>query len=230
MSGQSDVLTPALAITRGGGVSLSGISPIWTTNPAESEWQSAEFGGGMEPESTEARFAMMYEHHYDEVLAYCTRRIGRMEADDATADVFAVAWRRFEDIDWPRVRPWLYGVARGVLANRWRSARRRRSLIGRVSGVRPMPSDSPDEQVVRQAADEEVLAAVRQLKPMDREVLMLSAWEELAPRQIAGVLDISVSAAEQRLHRAKRRLAKVLPPPLPQINSSFRAVEEKGGP
>jgi RNA polymerase sigma-70 factor (ECF subfamily) len=93
-----------------------------------------------------------------------------------------------------------------------------------------MPSDSPEEQVVRRAADEEVLAAVRRLKPMDREVLMLSAWEDLVPREISDVLGISVAASEQRLHRAKRRLAKILPPPVPEADSTLRAVEEKGGP
>jgi RNA polymerase sigma-70 factor (ECF subfamily) len=183
----------------------------------------------MESEGTEARFATLYERHYDGVLAYCTRRIGRTDADDAAADVFAVAWRRLDEVESVVERAWLFGVARGVLANRWRSERRRRGLIGRVSGLRPMPSDSPDEQVVRRAEDEEVLNAVRGLKMMDREVLMLSAWEDLAPREIAAVLGISVVAAEQRLHRAKKRLAKALPLPEMPSNSKFRAVEERGG-
>ena len=58
-------------------------------------------------DSPERRFTMLYEQHYDEVLAYCTRRTGRAEADDATADVFAVAWRRIDEIEWTTVRPWL---------------------------------------------------------------------------------------------------------------------------
>lgn len=184
----------------------------------------------MEFEGTEGRFSKLYERHYDEVLAYCTRRLGRTDADDAAADVFAVAWRRLDEIDSGVERAWLFGVARGVLANRWRSERRRRGLIGRVSGVRPMPTDSPDEQVVRRAEDDEVLNAVRALKLVDREVLMLSAWEDLAPREIAAVLGISVVAAEQRLHRAKKRLAKALPSPAAQSNSVLGAVEQRGGP
>ncbi len=172
---------------------------------------------------------MLYERHYDEVFAYCTRRVGRAEADEAAADVFVVAWRRLDEIDWDTVRPWLFGVARGVLANRWRSARRRKSLLGRLSNLAPIPRELPDEQVVRRAEDDEVLKAVRSLKASDREVLMLAAWEELTASEIARALGVSVSAAEQRLHRAKRRLAKVLRSPVTQPNVSPRAAGEGGG-
>ena len=101
------------------------------------------------PDSPQARFTMLYEMHYDEVLAYCTRRIGRTEADDATADVFAVAWRRIDDVEWITVRPWLYGIARGVLANRWRTGQRQKRLFGRVSGLAPIADELLEVQVVR---------------------------------------------------------------------------------
>ena len=179
------------------------------------------------PDSPEARFTVLFEKHYDQVLAYCTRRIGRTEADDATAEIFAVAWRRIDEIEWTTVRPWLYGVARGVLANRWRTGKRRRRLFGRVSGLAPTPGELPDVQVVRRAQDDEVVAAVRRLKPDDQEVLLLAAWEELTAQEIATTLGVTVSAAEQRLHRAKRRLSMALESTtIPKL--SPRAAEEGG--
>jgi RNA polymerase sigma-70 factor (ECF subfamily) len=162
------------------------------------------------------------------VLAYCTRRIGRSEADDATADVFAVAWRRIDQIEWSTVRPWLYGIARGVLANRWRTGRRQKRLFQRVSGLAPLREELPDLQVVRRAQDDQVAAAIGQLKPADQEILLLAAWEELTAPEIATSLGVSVSAAEQRLHRAKRRLAKVLEPTTIS-DMSPRVAEEEGG-
>ena len=180
------------------------------------------------PDSPETRFTMLYEKHYDEVLAYCTRRIGRTEADDTTADVFAVAWRRIDEIEWATVRPWLYGIARGVLANRWRAGRRQRRLLGRVSGLAPVADELPEVQVVRRAQDEEVLTAVRRLKPSDQEILQLAAWEELTAPEIATAVGISVSATEQRLHRAKQRLAKALQSTTTVPNTSPRAAEEGG--
>jgi RNA polymerase sigma-70 factor (ECF subfamily) len=180
------------------------------------------------PDGPDAKFTMLYDKQYDEVLAYCTRRIGRSEADDATADVFAVAWRRIDEIEWTTVRPWLYGIARGVLANRWRSGRRQKRLLGRVSGLARAPDELPDVQVVRRAQDDEVVAAVRKLKPADQEVLLLAAWEELTASEIAIAVGISVSAAEQRLHRAKQRLAKALLYTTTAPNLSPRAAKEGG--
>ena len=164
----------------------------------------------MRSDTTDEKLTELYERHYDEVLAFCARRVGRTEADEAAADVFAVAWRRLDEIEWETVRPWLFGIARRVVASRWRSAGRQRRLVGRVSSLAPIPRELPEEQVVRRAEDEEVLNIVRGLRSADREVLLLAAWEELTAQEIADTLAISVSAAEQRLHRAKRRLAQAL--------------------
>lgn len=154
------------------------------------------------------RFTAMFERHYNEVLAYCARRSTRAEAEDAAAEVFAVAWRRIDDIEWETARPWLYGVARGVMNNRWRSLNRQGRLSARVAALAPTPSDPEDAVVVRRSQDLEVVGVLGSLNPPDQEILKLVAWEELTASEIAVVLDISVSAAEQRVHRAKRRFAK----------------------
>ena len=58
---------------------------------------------------------------------------------------------------------------------------------------------------------------------------VLAAWEELTGPEIARALDISVSAAEQRLHRAKKRFAAVLTPSRSRPKSTPRAADERGG-
>lgn len=167
-------------------------------------------GSETAPEGAEERFTILFERFYRDVYGYCARRIGDAAADDAAADTFAVAWNRIDEIEWETARPWLYGVARGVLANRLRSATRYRNLMSRAVQVADPSPEAPDVQVVRRSQDREVLKAVNSLKPLDREVLLLSAWEELTAPEVAQALSISVSAAEQRLHRAKKRLAKNL--------------------
>ncbi|HEU4915375.1 MAG TPA: sigma-70 family RNA polymerase sigma factor [Acidimicrobiia bacterium] len=156
------------------------------------------------------------------------RRIGRNEAEDAAAEVFAIASRRAKEIDLATARPCLYGIARGVLANNWRSFYRRQRIFGLIAGMAPTSEDRPDEVVVRRAEDREAIAALQQLRPIDREVLMLSAWEELTGPQIASALGISVAAAEQRLHRAKERYAHKLWP-LSVAGSRDLTFENEGG-
>lgn len=164
----------------------------------------------MKPELEDSTVEALYTAHYAEVLAYCARRIGRSGADDAASEVFIVAWRRRDEIDWAMARAWLFGIARGVIANGWRSERRRLRLVGRAGSLAPEAPPTPDVVVVRRAEDEEVIRALNELGDIDREVLMLSAWEGMSAPEIAVAIGVSTAAAEQRLHRAKRRLARVL--------------------
>jgi RNA polymerase sigma-70 factor (ECF subfamily) len=158
---------------------------------------------------TDAWFDQMYERHYRQILAYCLRRASRADADDAAAEVFAVAWRRRDDMPGgDRVLPWLYGVARRVLSHQRRGAGRRRRLAGRVAGLGEPPAPGPELVVVERHEYSQVRAAVGRLKPLDREVLLLAAWEGLSHRQIAEVLGCSQAAVDKRMVRAKARLAK----------------------
>lgn len=52
--------------------------------------------------------------------------------------------------------------------------------------------------------------ALARLPRSDREVLLLSEWEDLTGNEIAQVLGCSVSAATVRLHRARRRIKALL--------------------
>ncbi len=154
-------------------------------------------------------FDVIVERHRPMILAYCLRRADPPDAHDATADVFAVAWRRRDDL--PRgdeTLAWLYGVARRVLAGQRRGAGRFHRLAQRAAERRPVPPPGPEEVVVQSAEHEQVRRALGHLKPADREVLRLAAWEGLNHAQIAQVLDCSTEAVHKRVSRAKVRLAR----------------------
>jgi RNA polymerase sigma-70 factor (ECF subfamily) len=51
-----------------------------------------------------------------------------------------------------------------------------------------------------------LVAALARLRPDDRELLMLIAWEGLDATQAAAVLGCSRQALDTRLHRARARL------------------------
>jgi DNA-directed RNA polymerase specialized sigma24 family protein len=127
----------------------------------------------------------------------------------------------------------LYGIAPGVLSNRKRSSDRRIWLTKKVSGLAQGTVDDPDVIVVRAERDAEVMDALSKLKDSDREILMLSTWEELTAPEIAVTLSISISistsAAEQRLHRATQRFAEHLKDIHQDAPFTPRAVKEGGG-
>ena len=157
----------------------------------------------------EARFERLYTEHGRAVLAYAVRRAADADdAPDVVAETFVVAWRRLGDVPGGgAARLWLYGVARRQLANQHRSERRRERLAERLraelrGGLEDMRIAAPQDGAVR--------AALAGLEPDDQEILRLSTWEELSPREIATVLQISQVAARSRLHRARRRLRVAL--------------------
>lgn len=155
------------------------------------------------------RYRRMYDSHYGAVLAYCLRRVGSADAQDAVAEVFTVAWRRFGGVPLDESQlPWLYGVAYRVLSHQWRAEGRRTRLAARLASVRALPGQSPDGMVVQRQDYELVRRAAAKLKPLDREVLRLVMWEGMSHDQVAQMLGSTGPAVKQRFHRAKRRLAR----------------------
>ena len=106
----------------------------------------------------ERRFCRLYEANFRPVQAYAVNRLARPDdVADVVAEVFMVAWRRLADVPPPpHDRFWLYGTARRVIAKRYRSASRRRSLLGRLAAEqRPQAAEWAED-----SARERLLAAI----------------------------------------------------------------------
>ena len=152
----------------------------------------------------QARFEEIYEAYSGLILAYAARRtVDVNDAADVVAETFTVAWRRLEDVpDGEQARPWLYGVARRVLANQRRGIERRRRLQDRLQdeSTRPVGSEASDGELPEVAHVGEAFA---QLAEGDRELLTLVAWDGLSREQIAAILGCSPTTVRVRLHRAR---------------------------
>jgi len=156
-------------------------------------------------------FATLFDAHYPAVLAYCRRRAAPEEAGDAALATFEVLWRTIDEPP-ARTLPWLYRVAAAQLANGRRSERRRLRLVERLAR-RPAggaaPSSDPADATTEAAAARD---ALDRLRPADRELLLLVAWEGLGPTEAAAVLGLTPATFAVRLHRARRRLDALLTP------------------
>jgi len=151
------------------------------------------------------RLEALFHAHAGAVRAYARRRIGAAGADDTVSEVFAIAWRRLDDVP-DEALPWLLGCARRVLAHQYRRARRDSALVDRLEQFA-----SVSAAAVGWAGDDDVLArAFAELSDRDREILLLIAWEGLDTRQAAAVLGCSRNTLAVRFHRARRRLAAAL--------------------
>jgi RNA polymerase sigma-70 factor (ECF subfamily) len=152
------------------------------------------------------RFEVLYHQHAVAVKGYALRRADQARADDVVAEVFLVAWRRLNDVP-AEPRPWLFGVARRVLANERRRAARQDAVVDRMGVADGEGADSADSAAF---AGGTLGAALAVLSDTDREALLLTAWEGLNHSEAARALGVREATFSVRLHRAKRRLGRAL--------------------
>lgn len=155
--------------------------------------------------------AQTFDDNAVHIHRFFTRRMrgtsGVIDADDLTAEVFAIAWRKRADVPHDATLPWLYGVARRVLGNH---LRRRSDVTTETDddfdGVLDEWSD-PGDLVTE---DLHLRAAWQQLGIRDRQILALVAWEGLSEAGVADVLGLTVGGASSAISRARQRFSGFL--------------------
>ncbi|MGH3408417.1 MAG: RNA polymerase sigma factor, partial [Streptosporangiaceae bacterium] len=161
-------------------------------------------------------FGRFYRRHEQRVLSYAIARCANAtDVADVAGETFLVALgsaSRFSD-DGGDAIPWLFGIARRVLAHHRRSFTRRQRLIRRLGGL---PSLGPDEAAAVEAAIDasrlapQLAAALATLRPKDQELLRLVGGDGLSPAQAGAVLGMNPNTARVRLSRARARLRGLL--------------------
>ncbi|GIG27772.1 RNA polymerase sigma factor [Cellulomonas marina] len=151
------------------------------------------------PQHDAAWYEDLVRTHLRDVHRYLVRRAGAGDAEDLTAEVLTVAWRRRADVPAGAELPWLYRTAGFVLANH-----RRKVVPLPVADVPERLDD--DDPAWRAVQDDAVRRALSGLSPRDREVLLLHAWEGLTGAALGAVLGVSTGGADAALSRARSRL------------------------
>lgn len=161
-----------------------------------------------------ASFEEVFAAEFGPLYRFLRRRVGAAAAEDLAQAVFATAFASWERLDPARpVRPWLYGIAANLLRHHWRDERRMLRAYAR-RGVDPVLAEE-DEAVARVGAEAQrrvLAAALAELRPRDREILLLHAWAELSDSEIAAALSLPVGTVKSRLHRTRIRLRNRLAP------------------
>ena len=179
-------------------------------------------GGQQPPRPTEAGTGIAdrqaFEHCFEELFPlvhrYLARRVGTALADDLAAETFATAYRRRTDYDPARgaLRAWLYGIATNLLRNHWRAEQQLLELDARLAAdveLRQDPGMS-DDRLSASLAAPRIAAALAELVPDQRQVLLLHAWVDISPAEIGNALGIAPGTARSRLARARATLRERL--------------------
>lgn len=160
--------------------------------------------------------ARLYDDHVDMIYGYVARRLGPESATEVVATVFEQALQTYDRFVDAKVsqRGWLFGLATNAIRLRWPIERQRLKawhhvgartstvtsgdpLLSRASGT------APDNDVV------EAMSALAELDPLDRDILLLVAWERCEPGIVADALDISTNDVRTGLRRARKNLKQI---------------------
>lgn len=153
----------------------------------------------------ESDFQALYTEHYAKVYTYLAYRLhDKQRAEELAVEVFGIIWEKGLP---SRVGVgWLLATARKLTANEYRTRERGRALNRRLREEAILAAQGQDGSEALA-----VLEALGKLKDKDRELLMLSYWDELTTAELAEYLDCSVYAAGVRLHRARKAFARAVP-------------------
>ncbi len=170
------------------------------------DWPAAVLGD-------QEAFGRVFDRHADLVYRFARRRIGDGGvAEDITAQVFLEAWRQRGKLHLLNgsLRSWLLGVAGNLVRRHWRSLQRGNRAIGRLP-VPALVGDHADDVVERLEGElkfAELRGRMESLPRLQREVLLLWAWEELSYEEIAEAVGIPVGTVRSRLSRARAHLSR----------------------
>jgi len=138
------------------------------------------------------------------------------DAEDAVQEAFLRVLRHRETLGEIRDhRVWLIRIVWNIVLDRKRRAKTRPETddITEVARVLPANGLTAEQRAAAAQHHAHVLACVEKLPAREREVMMLSAFEELSSVEIAGVLDVTESSVRSRLFRARNLLADLLSHP-----------------
>jgi RNA polymerase sigma-70 factor, ECF subfamily len=155
-------------------------------------------------------FTDVYDRYFRIIYRYVAGRLGTGPAEDIAAETFAVAFGQRDRFDPGRgaLRPWLFGIATNLVArHRRKEARHYRALARAVD----LPAaGSHEDQVVADVAAQcvapQLVRALAELSPGERDVVLLVALSQLSHAEVAQALGISAGTVGSRLSRARKRL------------------------
>jgi RNA polymerase sigma-70 factor (ECF subfamily) len=162
--------------------------------------------------------ATLLEKHQQRVFGFGMKMCGDPEdAKDVAQDTLLAAVRSLRDFRGDAsISTWLYTVARSFCIKkrrRTKGAPARHDPLDRAVAEKAFePELGPEQLLLGREAREIVAAALDEMEPEAREIVLLRDIEGLSAPEVAKVTGLSVSAVKSRLHRARLSLRERLRP------------------
>lgn len=154
----------------------------------------------------------VYERHFDFVWR-TARRLGveSAQVDDVVQEVFMVVHRRAGEFEGrATLKTWLFGITRRVVANHFRTARRKPAEPYGQSEPHDARSADAEASLVAAEGNRLLHALLDELDPEKREVFVLAELEEMTGPELAQALGLNLNTAYARLRAARAAFEQAL--------------------
>ncbi|MCL2375901.1 MAG: sigma-70 family RNA polymerase sigma factor [Defluviitaleaceae bacterium] len=154
----------------------------------------------------------IYRQYYKNIYNYIGFRINNhFDAEELAALVFERAMTKWKSYNpaFP-VEAWLIGIAKNAVTDYLRAKKRKHfvALDGIINLV--SPNRQPEEVAVANEEHRELIVAMARLKDTERQILSMKFATDLKHREIADILGISESNVSVTVHRALKKLRKIM--------------------
>ena len=159
-------------------------------------------------------FGELYDHYVSMVHRYVHHRVGdRATAEDITSETFVRALRRIDSLSFQGrdVGAWLITIARNIVFDQSKSSRYRLEVSTADMRDADTATDGPEDAVLQQLTNEQLVEAMKQLGSEQQECLALRFLHGLSVSETAQIMGKRDGAIKALQHRAVRRLAGLLP-------------------
>ena len=158
-------------------------------------------------------FTELFRQHYDEIFAYCARRLPkRTDAEDTTSTVFMKMLNNFDNFrgDNTAFRCWIYRIASNEVNSFYRKAGRDNRLLTTLKETFD-PEDYDEDLGPDNNHDSQLIkAALLEMKPDVQDLISLRFFQGLSNVEIADILKIQPTTVRSKVSRALKKLQKEL--------------------
>lgn len=169
----------------------------------------------------EQAFEQLLSEHEKSVYNLCLRMTKNPEdALDVSQEVFLRVWKSLGSYQYDAAfSTWLFRIASNACIDFLRARKRRQEASLTVEDEQngeekeldmPDPAPMPEQALLQKEQRRQVLAAMDELPPDQREILQLRVVEALPYEQIAEILNVKLGTVKSRLARAREQLRKNL--------------------
>ena len=154
----------------------------------------------------------LYKYYMNDIYQYLLRLSGHPQtAEDLLHDTFVKAYEYLESYQGETVRPWLFRVAHNIYVDWYRREKRQIQTDPTILiELNPSVDPGPERLVLLKEGFDTWIEVSKLLPEKSRQILLLRDYYEFSYKEIAEILNISVSSVKITLYRARQKICEVI--------------------